>query len=163
MKGTGVVKSADLFGMAATNYDDLGIGQQLERALPYVDFIDPMVYPSHYPNGFNGLGNPNKYPYEVVHSSMVIAVERTLATSTTVRTLSGVPIASTSPQRYTKEAYSASKIRPWLQDFDYPVEYTPAMVEAQIKATTDAGLNSWLFWDPANKYTSLGKVLAPTP
>ncbi|MEK7133828.1 MAG: putative glycoside hydrolase, partial [Patescibacteria group bacterium] len=35
------VMSADLFGMTATNYDDLNIGQVLERALPYFDYIDP--------------------------------------------------------------------------------------------------------------------------
>ena len=37
--------------------------------------------------------------------------------------------------------------------------YTPAMVSAQIKATTDAGLDSWIFWDAGNKYTSLRQVL----
>jgi len=56
--------------------------------------------------------------------------------------------------------YPASKIRPWLQSFDYPVPYTPAMVAAQIKATSDAGIDSWLFWDAGNKYTSLKAVLA---
>jgi hypothetical protein len=50
-------------------------------------------------------------------------------------------------------------MRPWLQDFDYPVEYTPAMVAAQIKANTDAGLDSYLFWDPSNKYSSLRQVI----
>src|SRR5690606_36393059 len=47
------VTSADLFGMTTTNYDDLGIGQVLEKALPYFDYGAPMVYPSHYPAGFN--------------------------------------------------------------------------------------------------------------
>src|SRR3989338_7801551 len=45
------VMSVDLFGMVTTNYDDLNIGQVLVRAMPYFDFIDPMVYPSHYPTG----------------------------------------------------------------------------------------------------------------
>src|SRR3989338_7522336 len=55
LKPSGVVISVDLFGMVTTNYDDLNIGQVLERAMPYFDFIDPMVYPSHYPTGFNGV------------------------------------------------------------------------------------------------------------
>jgi hypothetical protein len=46
-----------------------------------------------------------------------------------------------------------NKLRPWLQDFDYPVAYTPSMVSAQMRATYDAGLTSWMMWDPANTYT----------
>jgi hypothetical protein len=151
----GVVMSADLFGMVTTNYDDLNIGQVLERALPYFDYIDPMVYPSHYPSGFNGYKDVNKHSYDIVHYSLSKAVERTIATTTTIGSLQYIPIASTSPQLYLKPSYPADKIRPWLQSFDYPVEYTPAMVAEQIKANEDAGLDSYLFWDPANKYRSL--------
>jgi len=153
LKPEGVIMSADLFGMTATNTDDLNIGQVLERALPYFDYVDPMVYPSHYPNGFNGWSDPNEVPYEIIKYSMDIAVARTIATSTVVKTNDGQPIASTTPQLYTKESYDKNKIRPWLQDFDYPVTYTADDVRAQIKATYDAGLNSWLMWDPSNKYT----------
>ena len=35
--------SADVFGMVATNTDDLGIGQVLENAIPYFDYVAPMV------------------------------------------------------------------------------------------------------------------------
>ena len=64
--------SADLFGMTTTNYDDLSIGQVQDRAAPYFDFIAPMVYPSHYPDSFLGLGDPNLYPYKVVNYAMAI-------------------------------------------------------------------------------------------
>ena len=151
--------SADLFGMVTTNTDDLNIGQVLERALPYFDYIDPMVYPSHYPKGFNGYANVNEHSYDIIHFSLGRAQERAIAATTTVLSFVSVPIASTTPQLYQKPAYSASKIRPWLQSFDYPVPYTPAMVEAQIQATRDLGLSSYLFWDPANKYRSLREVL----
>ena len=160
---TGAAMSADLFGMTTTNSDDLNIGQQLERALPYFDYIAPMVYPSHYPKNFRDLGNPNNHPYEVVKISMDAAVKRTMATTTLVKTLDGRAIASTSPQLYTKEAYSKLKMRPWLQDFDYGKDYTRADIEAQIQATYDAGLTSWYFWDPANKYTALREHLADKP
>jgi len=56
--------SADLFGMTTTNWDDLSIGQVQERTVPYFDFTAPMVYPSHYPNNYLGLGNPNDHPYQ---------------------------------------------------------------------------------------------------
>ena len=160
LRPTGAVLSADLFGMTATNEDDLNIGQVLERALPYFDFIDPMVYPSHYPSGFHGYTNVNEHPYDIVNFSMEVAVARTLAATTKIASLAYTLIASTSPQMYEKPIYSKAKIRPWLQSFDYPVVYTPAMVEAQIKANSDAGLDSWLFWDAANKYNALRKVLA---
>lgn len=162
MKPTGAVLSADLFGMVTTNYDDLNIGQVLERALPYFDYIDPMVYPSHYPSGFNGYKNVNEHSYDIVRFSLREAVRRTVATTTTIASFAYTPIASTSPQLYAKPSYAASKIRPWLQSFDYPVTYTAAMVQEQIKATTDSGLTSWLFWDPANKYRSLRQVLQPS-
>jgi hypothetical protein len=45
------------------------------------------------------------------------------------------------------------QLRPWLQDNDYPVHYTSEMVRAQIQATYDAGLTSWMLWDAGNTYT----------
>ncbi len=160
LRPTGAVLSADLFGMVATNQDDLNIGQVLERALPYFDYISPMVYPSHYPSGYNGYKNVNEHSYDIVKLAMDTATARAVATSTKIASFAYTPIASTTPQIYKKPSYSPSKIRPWLQSFDYPIAYTPAMVEEQIKASNDAGLDSWLFWDAANKYTSLRQVLS---
>jgi len=130
LKPLGVPLSADLFGMTMTNSDDLNIGQVLENTLPYFDFVAPMVYPSHYPTGFHGYKNPASVPYEIIKISMDEGVRRAV-------------IASTSP----------NKLRPWLQDFDLGATYTADMVRAQMKATYDSGLNSWMLWDPSNKYT----------
>ena len=142
MKNTGVVLSADLFGMTMTNKDDLNIGQVLEYAAPYFDYIAPMVYPSHYPSGFMGYQKVNDYPYEIVKYSMDTGVKRLeeMANSTTT------PIGG-------RGEVSPDQLRPWLQDNDYPVHYTPEMVRAQIQATYDAGLDSWMLWDAANTYT----------
>ena len=162
LKSSGVVISADLFGMTATNFDDLNIGQILEYTLPYFDYIDPMVYPSHYPSGFNGYKNVNANTYNIVKFSLDKAVGRTIGTTTTLKLPDNQLIrvaTGTLPALYTKESYPATKIRPWLQDFNYPVTYTPEMVKSQIQATYDAGLTSWLLWDPANKYTP--SVLKP--
>ncbi|MFA6226869.1 MAG: putative glycoside hydrolase [Candidatus Paceibacterota bacterium] len=122
--------SADLFGMTTTNKDDLNIGQLLEDALLYFDYVAPMVYPSHYPPTFLNFTNPAEHPYEVVSYSMKSAVER-------------ANLASTTPY----------KLRPWLQDFDLGATYTPGMIRAQIKATYDVGLDSWMLWDAGNTYT----------
>ncbi len=153
------VLSADLFGMTSTNTDDLNIGQVLERALPYFDYIAPMVYPSHYPTGFHGYKDVNAHSYDIVHFSMSEAARRAVASTTPVAGFAQERIGTSTPAIYTKPSYDRNKIRPWLQDFDYPVEYTPAMVQEQIKATYDSGLNSWMFWDPANRYDSLRQIL----
>lgn len=162
------VLSADLFGMTTTNTDDLNIGQQLERALPYFDYVAPMIYPSHYPKGFNGWGNPNTVPYELIKFVLDSAVQRTIATSSVVPTLQSKKIYRTATSTassatsstgqiftglYMKESYSKYKIRPWLQDFDYGGNYGPTEVRAQIQATYDAGLDSWMLWAPSNRYT----------
>ena len=125
-----VILSADLFGMTMTNPDDLNIGQVLEYVEPYFDYIAPMVYPSHYPKGFNGHERPATAPYAIVRFSMDRGALRLLAASST-----------------------PSKLRPWLQDFDLGAVYDADMVRAQIQATYDAGLDSWMLWDPANTYT----------
>lgn len=127
---TGPVLSADLFGMTTTNTDDLNIGQILEYAAPHFDYIAPMVYPSHYPTGFSGYANVNAHAYDIIAFSLGSAVAR-------MKAIGEDPL----------------KIRPWLQDFDYPVPYTPEMVREQIHATYDTGLTSWMLWDPSNIYT----------
>jgi len=153
LKGTGAKLSVDLFGMTATNTDDLGIGQVLERALPYFDYVAPMVYPSHYPAGFNGYKNPNLHAYDIVQFSMARAGDRAEAATTTVEHFGGVRVGTSTPAVYTKEVYSRNKLRPWLQDFSYGGTYGPAEVRAQIQATYDADMNSWFLWDPKNLYT----------
>jgi hypothetical protein len=171
------VLSADLFGMTASNTDDLTIGQVLERALPHFDFVAPMVYPSHYPRGFNGYKDPNKNAYGVIKYSMDRAVARAKATETDVEGMMHVPAMETvekeskddkgeitkvteeikkvrnGKQIYTKLAYSPHKLRTWIQDFDYGGDYGPAEVREQFKATYDAGLTSWMVWNASNKYT----------
>ena len=130
--------SADVFGLVATNPDDLGIGQLLEKILPHVDYMAPMVYPSHFANGWNGYPNPATHPYDVVNISMSKAVARAKAIG-----------------------QDPKKLRPWIQDFNMGATYTPAMVRSQMTATYNAGLDSWMIWDPANRYTSArGTLLA---
>lgn len=160
LRPSGAVLSADLFGYVTVHEDDLGIGQVLERALPYFDYIYPMTYPSHYNSGFAGVKDVNSDVYKIIYHSLAPAEARAAATTTRLASFAFAPIASTSPQLYSKPQY-LGKIVPWLQDFDYPVEYTPAMVAAQIKAAQDAGIDSYLFWDAGNKYSSLRQVLAP--
>lgn len=131
--GANTILSVDLFGltMIRIDDDDLGIGQRLKDAIPYVNYVSPMVYPSHYQSGFEGFKKPAEKPYEVVLISLK----------------TGAPLFE------GKEA----KIRPWLQDFDLGAEYTADMVRAQIRATEELEdefrVEGWLLWNAQNKYT----------
>ncbi len=145
--------SVDLFGMTTTNYDDLSIGQIQERAAPYFDFVAPMVYPSHYPKTFLGLGNPNDYPYKIVHHAMSSGVARMRASTTPVQGFLHERIGTSTPAVYRKPVYDGDRLRTWIQDFDYGGDYDAADVRAQIQASYDAGVMSWMIWAPSNIYT----------
>lgn len=150
--GTGIPTSADLFGLTTSAEGDLGIGQILEYGLKYFDFVAPMVYPSHYGAGFAGFAKPAQYPYEVIKRAMEDGIVKALATSTRIHWLGVAEIASTTPQLYEKETYDHKKLRPWLQAFDLGATYTPEMVRAQIQATYDVGLDSWMLWNAGSLY-----------
>jgi hypothetical protein len=126
---TGAQQSADIFGFALVVDDDLGIGQNLVNLVELVDYVSPMLYPSHYSEFQFGLpGHPNDFPYEVVDISLESGIAK----------IGGRPL----------------RFRPWLQDFDLSGmrSYGPEDVRAQIRATEDHGTSGWMLWDMANRY-----------
>ncbi len=125
----GAEVSADVFGLVGVN-DYVGVGQVVSKMAPHLDVICPMVYPSHYPPGAYGYGNPDAFPYEIVDLAMADFKTKSKAVNPDI------------------------EIRPWLQDFDYISAYEPADVEAQIRATEDAGLKGWILWNAAAEYTT---------
>lgn len=163
-----MVISADLFGMTTTAQDDLGIGQVLDKVVPHVDFVGPMVYPSHYPDGFEGFADPNLHVYDVIHIAMTGAKNKLeKKQDSLIKELTKRTNAETGEVYYIEETnkevaskvqkirsdYAFSKIRPWLQDFDYGGNYGVKEVRDQMQAAYDTGLKSWMIWDPSNKYT----------
>lgn len=122
--------SADLFGLTTTIKNDMNIGQVLENAAPYFDYICPMVYPSHYPKGYLKFSNPADHPYEIIYQAVKTARER-LATTTD----------------------SIAEIRPWIQDFNLGAVYNATMIKKELAASADAGGVGYLVWDPKNVYT----------
>lgn len=130
--------SADLFGYTTVNRDDLNIGQVIEDAFPYFDFICPMVYPSHYNRGFIGIDRPAEHPYQVVNYSMKATLERLNFFN------------------QEKEMKIKTGLRPWLQDFNLGATYDTRMVRDQIQATEDAleeDYVGFILWNPRNIYT----------
>ncbi len=141
----GIPISADLFGETTTDHDDMGIGQILENALVHFDYVDPMVYPSHFANGWDGWKNPADHPYEIVNYSMGHAVARE-------NVLKNKNHASTTQSTTTEDGTRYAILRPWLQDFNLGAVYTPAMVDQEMQATYAVGLNGWLMWNAGNIY-----------
>jgi hypothetical protein len=145
--------SVDLFGMTTTNFDDLSIGQVQDRAAPYFDAVAPMVYPSHYPKSFLGLGDPNDYPYKVVYHAMKSGVDRMMSSTTPMQGFLHERIGTSTPAVYSKPVFTGDRLRTWIQDFDYGGDYDATDVRAQIQASYDAGVKSWMIWAPSNIYT----------
>ena len=136
--------SVDLFGQTTTNTDDMGIGQVIENAFENFDYISPMVYPSHYIDGFMGFSNPADHPYDIIKYSMSTALTRE---NSFLKQRQGLPTPIMVP---------LAKFRPWLQDFNMGADYTSDMVKAEIQATQDslgADYNGFMLWNPSNIYT----------
>ena len=131
-KAQGVYFSADVFGLTSKANDknpDMGIGQTRINVAEQVDFLSPMVYPSHYAYGEYGMKDPNKEPYKTI----------TLSVGDAQKNLKAVPTC---------------KLRPWIQDFNLRgVQYGPKEVKAQIKALSDLGIHEYLLWNARNVYT----------
>jgi hypothetical protein len=122
----GVFLGASVFGVAATR--PLEVAQDVPKMARQVDYIAPMLYPSHWGRGEYDVAYPNGEPYEIV-----------------LRSLRDF-------QRQTRN--TGARVVPWLQDFTLGVSYGPAEVAAQIRAARDVGIDEWLLWDPLVTYTA---------
>jgi len=114
-----------VFGIAATRPDE--IAQDIPRMAATVDYVAPMVYPSHWGPGEYGVADPNSAPYDIAFRSLEDFQNQVAGTGATVMA--------------------------WLQDFSLGVDYGPAEVRAQIQAAEDAGVLDFLLWDAAATYT----------
>ena len=66
----GCAISADVFGIVLAAENDQGIGQRPEELTRQLDAFSPMVYPSHYSDGWMGLDDPNEHPYDVTSDAI---------------------------------------------------------------------------------------------
>jgi len=123
----GVRLSICVFGMTASDDSGMGIGQHITELAQEMDFVSPMMYPSHYRKGNYGLKNPNRQPYQTIAAGTRDAVERMGA--------------------------QAWKLRPYLQDFSLGFRYREPQVRAQILAAAKQGVTNWILWNAKNNYT----------
>ena len=71
LHGLGVPVSADVYGIVIDSELDASlVGQNYYEMSKYLDYISPMVYPSHYGPGNLGLAVPDAQPYETIYRSM---------------------------------------------------------------------------------------------
>lgn len=122
--------SLDMFGYVMERHDGMYIGQRLEDSAGEVDYVCPMMYPSHYPSGHLGLENPAEYPALVLENGLK----------------KGSP--------YFVE--TRAKVRPWIQAFHLGAYYDDAKIRAQIDTVEKYSDAGWLMWNAANRYTSAG-------
>ncbi len=130
-----VYLAADVFGVVATSWGDSDrIGQAWEEMSPYVDYICPMVYPSHYGQGYFGFSVPDAHPGETVGYALTDALKRNAALE------------------------EPALIRPWLQSFTATswvkgaIPYGPAEIRAQIETALKLGIDEYLLWNAGNRY-----------
>lgn len=126
--------SADIYGLVGSVADDMSLGQYWEAVSNVVDYVSPMMYPSHYANGTYGLSVPDAYPYETVFHSAKDSAAR------------------------NRNIETPAVIRPWIQDFTAPwvsghIKYLDKQVEDQIRALEENGIKEYLLWNAGNKYS----------
>lgn len=125
--------SADVYGQVASVEDDMALGQYWEAVSSEVDYISPMMYPSHYGKGVYGLSVPDANPYKTVYNSTKDSINR------------------------NNNIENPAVIRPWIQAFTAKwvkghIKYGPQEIREQIKAMKDLGVEEYILWSPTNKY-----------
>lgn len=140
----GIFVSADVFGAIIGSEEDAGsVGQIYADMAANLDYICPMIYPSHYGDGNFGLDHPDLHPYETILEALKGSKED----------LQLLPQEATLQQSSSKVI-----VRPWLQDFTasylkHHIKYGPEQVRQQIQAVYDAGYDEWILWSATNRYS----------
>ncbi len=122
--------SLDFFGLVMEDHTGMNIGQKIANASDQVDYISPMMYPSHYAKGHLGLANPAASPGKVIDNGM----KKGLSLFVDKR----------------------AQLRPWLQAFNMGAQYGAKNIRAQIDMVEKYPNAGWLLWNAANRYTEAG-------
>ena len=139
----GLFVSADVFGtIIGSDIDAQAVGQVYTEMAKHLDYICPMIYPSHYGPGNFGLEHPDTMPYETV-----------------LEALKKSQMVMYQAAEADGHVSSQAIVRPWLQDFTASylgegnyIPYGYNEVQRQIQAVKDAGYDEWMLWSAANRY-----------
>ncbi len=138
LKPTGAFVSASVYGAIIRSKLDAELtGQNYVEMSRYLDYICPMVYPSHYANGYAGIAVPDAKPYELLLSELQSSAKQLGALA--------------------EEQETYAQVRPWLQAFTASwvkgyIKYTGPVIRKQVDATYDVGSDTWLLWNASANY-----------
>lgn len=138
LKPMGVYVSCNVYGTVInSSVDSRVLGQNYFRLAQYVDYICPLLYPSHYGRGYYSLDIPDNHPYDLVFGML----------RNSIKALYTIDMQG-----------NKADVRPMLQDFTATwvtghLTYGTYEVRAQIDATYDAGYYQWMLWNTNGIYT----------
>jgi hypothetical protein len=121
----GVEHGASVYGIAADRPEQ--IGQDIPAMGEHLDYMAPMIYPSHWGPGEYDVADPNRQPYDIIRATLQVWDEATEGTR--------------------------ARIVPWLEDTPYRAWDRPFQVREQIRAAADHGIDEWLMWNPGSTFT----------
>ncbi|ALG09843.1 putative glycoside hydrolase [Kibdelosporangium phytohabitans] len=124
----GAFLGASVFGIAADR--PAPVAQDIPAISRAVDYISPMVYPSHWGPGEYGVAQPEAQPYDITAKSVSAFV--------------------------AKARDGGAQVIPWLQAFSLRKSYGAAEVRAQIDASRQSGAPSFLLWNANCRYDHTG-------
>jgi hypothetical protein len=121
----GVGHGASLYGIAADRPTQ--IAQDVPALSEHLDYVAPMIYPSHWGPGEYGVEDPNRQPYDIITATLEVWKAQTEGTR--------------------------AGIVPWLEDTNYRAWDRPEQVREQLRAARDQGVDGFMMWDPNVDYT----------
>ena len=72
LKAEGLFVSADVFGaIINSDVNADSVGQIYGEMAKHLDYISPMIYPSHYADGNYGIAHPDMQPYETICAALM--------------------------------------------------------------------------------------------
>jgi hypothetical protein len=133
----GVQHGASVYGVSADRPTE--VSQDIEAMSDHLDYVAPMIYPSHWGPGEYDVANPLMQPYDMVAATLEVWLDVTEG--------------------------KRARVMPWLEDSNYPVRLgfpdRARYIREQIQATYDAGINEWMLWDSSVRYTTSGLIQPP--
>jgi hypothetical protein len=121
--------TTEIFAMSLWDESNSITGQDLTTMVERVDYINPLLFPSHFASGSLGYDDPGSAPAAMVGRSIE----------------SGQDLLP---------RHLHARIRPWLQAFSYgsAMPFDTNAIRAQIDAAEEFGAGGWMLWNPDGSY-----------
>jgi hypothetical protein len=141
LKPLNIAVSADVYGtIIASDVDAKLVGQNFVEMSKYLDYICPMIYPSHFGEGNFGIQYPDQEPFKIISKILSISASK----------LNDIP-----------KGQHHAQVRPWLQDFTaswikHHINYSGEEIREEIEGVYSVGYEQWLLWNAGCNYSEDG-------